>query len=486
MVSIEQAREQLASIDAWVQSEIDAGHTPAAAVGIIVNGEVVFKGGFGLRDRERGLPVDSDTVFAIGSCSKAFTALGIGLLVDDGKTTWDTRIRDVIPEFRLYDPIATELSTFRDLLSHRTGLPRHDAMWYGSTDTREGMIARLRHHTPTATFRERFQYQNLMFMTAGYAAGKIAGMSWEDLTQTRILDPLGMKRSTFTVSHMEADANAARPYSYRNGGFELVPYRNLDALAPAGAINSNIDDLIPWLRLNMQGDETIIKDATRRELVQPHTVIPDSPMFPWYGSSEITHTTYALGWAASTYRGHTMIRHNGGIDGFNSSIAFLPHQGIGVIVLCNTQEREPAGVTMFGIVDRLLGLEPLPWWDRFEQVAEMGRKQLAEHKQKLITERHADAKISHPLADYAGTYHHAGYGDMVITLDGDKLGAVYGGLTLHLTPHHYDHFMVEVDNEPDLFFVSSFFSDEWGNIQRFTCQLEPALEATEFMRVVEK
>ncbi len=483
MVNLEQVRARLAGIDAWVQSEVDAGHTPAAAIGIIAGGEIVYTGGFGLRDRERGLPVDADTVFAIGSCSKAFTSFSVGLLVDDGKTTWDTPIRDVIPEFRLYDPIATELSTFRDLLSHRTGLPRHDAMWYGSEASRAEMVARLRHLKPSATFRERFQYQNLMFMTVGYAVEKLTNMTWEDFTQTRIFDPLGMQRSQFSVRHSEQDANAARPYAYRDGGFVPVPFRNLDALAPAGAINSNIDDMLRWLRLNMYGNPELIKEATRRELYAPHTVIPDSPAFPWYGSSEITHTSYALGWAASSYRGTTMIRHNGGIDGFNSSLAFLPHEDIGVIVLCNTQEREPAGVIMFGIIDRLLGLDPIPWWDRFETVAAKGRAELDEIKHKLNAERHA-AGPAHPLADYAGTYQHPGYGSMVITLDGDRLCAVYGGLTLRLTPHHYDLFLVEVDNE-ELFFVSSFYNDEWGKVTRFSCQLEPALPATEFERVAD-
>ncbi|MBK8021761.1 MAG: serine hydrolase [Chloroflexi bacterium] len=481
MVTLEENREQIPAITTFVQSEIDAEHTPGAAIGIMVQGEIIFAGGFGQRDRAQGLPVDTDTLFAIGSCTKAFTSFGVGLLVDEGKTTWDTRIRDVLPEFRLYDSVATEYANFRDLLGHRTGLPRHDAMWYGSQACREELVSRLRYLKPSATFRERWQYQNLMFMTAGYAVGKLAGTPWEDFTQQRIFDPLGMTRSNLSVRVSEAAENAARPYSYRGGSFVDIPFRNIDAVGPAGSINSNIDDMLKWLHVHLKGKPDLIKEETRRELYAPQMVIPEMPDLPWAGSSEVAHTSYALGWATSSYRGHSMLRHNGGIDGFNSSVAILPHQDIGVVVLCNTAEREPAGAIMFGIVDRLLGLEPVLWWDRFEGVAAKGRASLEAYKQKLMAERQVDAKPSHALEAYTGIYYHPGYGDMTISLDGDRLCGVYGGLTLRLTPHHYDLFRVEIDNE-DQFFVSSFSNDDGGKVSRLTCQLEPALDPIEFTR----
>ncbi|MBK8021148.1 MAG: serine hydrolase [Chloroflexi bacterium] len=427
MVTLEENREQIPAITTFVQSEIDAEHTPGAAIGIMVQGEIIFAGGFGQRDRAQGLPVDTDTLFAIGSCTKAFTSFGVGLLVDEGKTTWDTRIRDVLPEFRLYDSVATEYANFRDLLGHRTGLPRHDAMWYGSEAGREELVSRLRYLKPSATFRERWQYQNLMFMTAGYAVGKLAGTPWEDFTQQRIFDPLGMTRSNLSVRVSEAAANVARPYSYRGGSFVDIPFRNIDAVGPAGSINSNIDDMLKWLHASERESPISSRkrravNSTRRRWSSPRCRISRGRAV-----QKLRTRAMRLGWATSSYRGHSMLRHNGGIDGFNSSVAILPHQDIGVVVLCNTAEPEPAGTIMFGIVDRLLGLEPVPWWDRFEGVAANGRASLEAYKQKLMAERQVDAKPSHTLEAYTGIYYHPGYGDMTISLDGDRLCGCMAG-----------------------------------------------------------
>ncbi|MFN8528846.1 MAG: serine hydrolase [Anaerolineae bacterium] len=483
MVTLDELRARLPAITEWLQSEIDAGHTPGAAVGILLNGEVVYTGGFGLRDVARGLPVDADTLFAIGSCSKAFTAFGAGMLVDEGKLTWDTPLRDLLPDFRLYDPIATQLSTVRDLLCHRTGLPRHDFMWYGSDATREELYARLRYLKPSATFREKFQYQNLMFMTMGYAVGKTAGTTWEAFTQARIFEPLGMERTQFSVAESEKDVNAALPYEFRKAAnaHEAVPFRNINAVGPAGSINSNINDMLRWLRLNMVGNPELIKEATLRELHTTQVVIPPSPEYPWYGTTDITNTGYALGWATLVYRGMTMVRHAGGIDGFNSSVAFFPDSGLGVVALCNAQERDPASALTYGLFDRALGLEPIPWWDKFAANREKLEAMGAAQKQAFM-DAQQDAKPSHPLEAYAGIYRDAGYGDFTISADGDRLKAVFNGLTLHLIPHHFDTFRIEVEGA-DMMLIGTFTADARGNVARFETALEGAVDPIPFIRV---
>src|SRR4051794_22317400 len=229
-------------------------HVPGAAVAVIYKGEVILSKGYGLRDVAKSLPVTPETLFAIGSCTKAFTSFDIALLVEEDKLNWDTPIREYLPDFRMFDPVASEQMTARDLTSHRGGLPRHDFLWYGSSFSREELYHRLRYLKPNKPFRSGYDYQNLMFMLAGYLVGKVAGTSWEAFTQQRILDRLGMSDTNFSVSVSETAANASLPYEFQDDTIKLIPFRNIDNVAPAGSINSTLVDMLKWLRLHMQGD----------------------------------------------------------------------------------------------------------------------------------------------------------------------------------------------------------------------------------------
>ena len=250
---------------------------PGAAVAVIYKGEVVLSQGYGLRDVAKNLPVTPETLFAIGSCTKAFTSFDIALLVEEGKLGWDTPIREYLPDFRMYDPVATEQMTARDITSHRSGLPRHDFLWYGSSFDREELYRRLQYLKPNKPFRSGYEYQNLMFMLAGYLVGKVTGTSWEAFTQQRILDRLGMSDTNFSVSVSETAANAALPYEFKDESVQAIPFRNIDNVAPAGSINSNLVDMVKWLALHMQGDESFLPGAALKQMHAPHTPIPVTP-----------------------------------------------------------------------------------------------------------------------------------------------------------------------------------------------------------------
>src|SRR4030043_709070 len=224
---------------------------PGLAVSIVKDGKIIFAEGFGYRDVEQKLKVTPHTVFAIGSCTKAFTATAMGMLVDEGKVGWDKPVRDYLPAFNLQDVVASERMTPRDLLCHRSGLPRHDAMWYGSALSREEIFSRLQYLEPSKDFRTVWQYQNLMFMTAGYLVGEMAGMRWEAFIQKRIFEPLEMKESNFSVNDSQKAPDFALPYQEKNAKVEPVPFRNLDAIGPAGSINSNVLAMANWIRMNL-------------------------------------------------------------------------------------------------------------------------------------------------------------------------------------------------------------------------------------------
>ena len=472
----------LQDFDSWLEQELTKWHVPGAAVAVIQKGEVVLSKGYGLRDVANNLPVTPETLFAIGSCTKAFASFDIALLVEEGKLAWDTPIRQVLPDFRMYDPVATEQITPRDITSHRSGLPRHDFLWYGSSFDREELYNRLQYLKPNKPFRYGYEYQNLMFMLAGYLVGKVAGTSWEAFTQERILDRLGMSATNFSVSVSETAANAALPYEFKDETVQAIPFRNIDNVAPAGSINSNLIDLVKWLSLHMQGDESFLPAAALKLMHAPHTPIPVTPDLLWSEYNEIGHTAYALGWASQTYRGHTLIRHGGGIDGFISSVSFLPHDDIGIIILTNLNENPLVPVIHFNLCDRLLGLDQLPWSERTRSFTEKHKAAGEAGKQKLLSERVLGTRPSHLLGDYTGIYEHPGYGTLTIKLDGDTLRVRTKLLDLTLEHYHYDVFILTGKGEGEMFMLTSFASNLKGEIVSFSVPFEPNGEPIVFAR----
>ncbi|MEP7293964.1 MAG: serine hydrolase domain-containing protein, partial [Chloroflexota bacterium] len=287
------AAELLEGFDGWIEAEMAKWQIPGVAVAIVYKGEVVLSKGYGWRDVNRQLPVTPETLFAIGSCSKAFTTFDIALLVEEGKLDWDKPVRSYLPTFRLYDPVASEQATPRDITSHKTGLPRHDLVWYGSPHTRDELFDRLQYIQPNTPFRSRYYYQNLMYMTAGILVGRVAGTSWEQFTQERILDKLGMNDTNFSVTESEKSANASLPYELYEEEVVAIPFRNLDNAGPAGSINSNLVDMLRWLRLHMTGKhegEQLLPQAALRQTHTPQTISPITPDLLWSEYHEVEHT----------------------------------------------------------------------------------------------------------------------------------------------------------------------------------------------------
>jgi len=206
------AKNALEGLDALVENSLKEYEVPGLAIGIVVDGQVIYSKGFGYRDLEAKKPVTPDTLFSIGSCTKAFTSFLAGTLIDQGLLEWDTQVLDVLPTFRLYDEYATRHMTLRDLLTHQSGMPRHDYMWYNSKLNRSQLMERLRYLEPASQLRERFHYNNLMYLTAGYLMEELSGKSWETLVSERIFTPLGMKKSNFTIEDMQSSSNYACPY----------------------------------------------------------------------------------------------------------------------------------------------------------------------------------------------------------------------------------------------------------------------------------
>ncbi|HQU60211.1 MAG TPA: serine hydrolase domain-containing protein, partial [Saprospiraceae bacterium] len=336
---------------------------PGIGFGIVKDGEVLLAEGFGFRDQEQQLPVSEQTLFAIGSSSKAFTAAGLAMLADEGKLEWDKPIIEYMPDFKLKDNFATQEMTAIDLLTHQSGLPRHDLMWYGSPFSRMEIYERLRYLEPNKSFRSAWQYQNLMYMTAGILTEKLSGQSWEDFTRERIFQPLGMKNTCYSASEAPRGITAALPYFKMGEQVTPIPYRDIASVAPAGAIYSNVEDMLQWVQLHLNkgkaGEQQLLQEASMEKLHQAHKVIEGgSPA----NSPEISSRSYGLGWFVYRYDDLDIVQHGGNIDGFSALVFLVPKSQLGMVLLTNLNGTALPGILANSATDLLLNKEPVDWY----------------------------------------------------------------------------------------------------------------------------
>jgi CubicO group peptidase (beta-lactamase class C family) len=410
--------QELNGFDEFVAKMMEEWEVPGLAISIVKDGDVIFSHGFGYRDVENKLNVTPKTLFAIGSCTKAFTAVSMGILVDEGKLEWDKPVRDYMPDFRMYDSYVTENMTPRDLLTHRSGLPRHDLVWYGSSLKRKELIDRLRYLEPSKGFRSAYQYQNLMYVTAGYLVGYIAGCSWEEFIQDRILDPLEMNNTNFSVTKSQKSADFAFPYKKIDEEIKQIPFYMNDEMGPAGTIDSNVNDITKWLMLNLNkgkyGEKQIISEANLNQIQSPQ-IFTETSLSKY---KEILIASYGMGWVIQPYRENIVISHGGNIDGFTALTTFMPQNNIGIVILTNINSTPITEIIAFNVYDRLLGLDEVVWNQRAkDEIAKI--KELKETaKKKSATDRREGTQPSHPLEDYTGVYEHLAYGVITIDIDG--------------------------------------------------------------------
>lgn len=417
----------LDGLDEFVEEQMKYWKGVGTAVAVVHKNEVIWQKGYGYRDLEAKLDVTPSTLFAIGSSTKAFTAATAAILVDQKLLNWDTPIVQYMPDFKMFDPVATERLTIRDILCHRSGLPRHELAWYNSPHSREELVHRLRYLEPNEDFRNKWQYQNMMYMTAGYLIGLLKETSWESVLKDSLLRPLGMDSSVLSVDLMQLQSEYALPYTEKDEQHIRIPYRNIDTIGPAGSINSNLIDMVTWLKFQLnQGQHDGKALISMEEMETMHD--PHMPCDSSFRSQEVPISTYGLGWTIESYRGHRMIHHGGGIDGFTSQVAFLPEEQIGVVVLCNSNGSVVPYTVSYNIIDRLLELEPTDWSDRLtklingegsqptdeSQTTEAPARVGSEHQETTDFEKTEVHPLDRPISDYTGVYTHLGYGDILI------------------------------------------------------------------------
>lgn len=473
----------LEGFDKVVENGLAALRVPGIAMAVVKDDKVIFAKGFGFRDVENKVPASADTIFAIGSSSKAFTVFALGKLVDEGKVDWDKPVRTYIPWFSLSDRAAGERLTPRDLVTHRSGLPRHDLVWYNNlTATREDLVRRLAYLQPSADLRQRFQYNNLMFLTAGYLLETLTGKTWEDAVRTLVFEPLGMARSNFSVLDSQKDKDFAFPYLVEDKAFKKIPFRDITTVGPAGSINSSVNEMAQWVIVHLAGGK--LKGT---QILNPQTVedmhTPQMTMGVASATPEILAQAYGLGWFTDVYRGHRRVHHGGNIDGFSAMVSFFPADGLGFVVLSNMNGTGLPELLIRTAADRILGLEAKDWVGEAAKRREKGEAEDKKAEEKKATRKVPGTRPSHPLADYAGAYEHPGYGEAAVALAGGRLVLTYNGISAPFEHWHYDTFNGLKGDDPTFEDSKvSFRTDLNGRVAELVAPLEAAADPIVFKK----
>jgi len=475
--------KKLKKLREYVHLVMEDSNVPGLGMGIVKDGKVIFAEGFGYRDVEKKLPVTPQTLFAIGSMTKSFTAMGIGMLVADGKIDWYEPVRTYLPEFTMKDPYITAHITLRDMVTHRTGLARHDKLWMGSPFSREEIVHKLRYLDFIYGFRERHQYTSHMYTAAGYIAGKVNNTTWDELIKERIFTPLGMTRSNTSVKDSEPDPNHATPYQIINGKATANPFFNVDNLGPGGSINSCVDDMMKWIQFNLNkgriGDNQIVPADILITMHSPHSA-NDDPRNQMK-SNEESFINYGLGWLLKMYRGHLYIGHSGGLPGGFSGIAsFMPYDRIGVFVV-NNGWSGISDVLSWYAYDLLLGFEPKKRYTFRDERPERTSRSMKETKEISTP--------THSLDNFAGVYENQPFGTATVTCRDGKLWLTFYTREYELEHVRYNVFKAKY--RQDMSFLQrleyrsllvQFCLNVNGSIDRLKMPLDNQVDTFEFVR----
>lgn len=459
-VAFGQRKLDEAAVTAAAKEAMSAFQAPGLAVAVVQGDESLVQG-FGVRELGREAPVTPDTIFALASLTKAFTATAVGLLVDDGKAGWDDPVRKHLDWFRLKDPLADRDVTLRDLLCHRTGLARHDLLWYHASWPIEESVRRMAQLEPAHPFRARYEYNNLAFAAAGLAVSKTAGKPWGEFIRERIFTPLGMKTAVFTATEAKARADHATPHR-RAGDKQTVIswYPDEKQVRASGSIKASARDLVPWLRMQLGGGaldgKRIISAASLAETHRPQIVVRLSPGAT--RRTESTQASYGLGWSLRDYRGWGLVEHGGANDGFRGRIVLVPKAKFGLAILTNTEEGEMVEALGHRLLDEALGLKPKEW-------LALARKRQTPPRKPPTPK--PGTKPSRELAAYVGQYHDDGYGELVIEDNGKGLSLAWSSFRVSLGHFHYDTFQVKAKDEANRRMnneLATFALDESGDV----------------------
>ncbi len=493
--STEDWRARLDGIEHDLNVVLDSFQVPGFAVSVVVKDQVIYTKGFGFRDLENKIPVDEHTLFAIGSCSKAFTTSLLGILRDQGEVAFDESPRKYCSDLTFFNDEMNSGIVLKDLICHTTGLPRHDFSWYlNPTDSKKDLIKRVAHQEPFARVRQNWYYNNFMYLAQGVIVEEVTGKSWEDNVAEQLFTPLQMTRSNLSIDDMKKSDNAALGYELKDGDkVNKMDYYDIAGMSPAGSINSSVSEMANWVLTWINGGifkgDTVLPASFVRDAISGQSVIGGA--LPGEEHPDLHFSNYGFGWFLSSYKGHYRVQHGGNIDGFSANTCFFPSDSVGIVVLCNQNGSSVPSVVRNLMADRILDLEISDWIGEIKRDRDKAIKNQQEARKASTANRVPGTKPSHLLPEYAGEYSHQGYGTFSLVERNDSLFAEFPVKKFWLRHFHYDVFEpFEITKNgidtttapPGMDLRLNFKTDNNGEITGTLIKVEPMVDAVEFKR----
>ncbi len=439
------------NLDDVVQRSMKEFDVPGIAVGVIQDGKILVAKGYGVRKLADSAPVSEKTLFGIASNTKAFTAAALAMLVDEKKINWDQRVVDILPSFQMSDPYVSREMQIRDLLVHRSGLAlgAGDLMLFpDSTLSARDIMQRLRYVPLTTSFRSTYAYDNVLYIVAGAVIEQASGKRWDEFIRERIFQPLGMTHSRTSVNEVTAAEDIASPHAPAEGRLQVVEHTRLDPAAPAGAIQSPVEDMLKWVNLQLNEGQypggRLFSAAQSKEMWTPQIFVPIGAPPAELAAVRPNFQAYALGWFVSDFRGHRLVSHTGGLSGMVTRVTLVPDRKLGVIVFTNQEVGSAFQAVTMTILDHYLGASPTDWVAAYSAVRKRQVGSARGAVAKAASLRNTDSKPSLPLAKYAGRYRDPWYGDVMVEEKDGKLwirfthSAALAGILEHF---QYDTFV---------------------------------------------
>src|SRR5262245_5044235 len=483
-------KERMEGFDGYMEKILKDWNAPGVGVAVVSEDKLVFAKGYGYRDYGKKLPFTPQTMCQIASNTKLFTAVTAGLLVSEGKLTWDKPVRESVPVIQFSsDHLNTNVS-LRDMLAHRTGITRHDTIWYRSDDSRKELFGKLKYMEPKVPLRTAFLYNNMMYAAVGYLVELQSGKTWEEVVRERLMGPLEMKSSVFSVADMLKQPEFGVGYTERRDSFELYNkpyYEDIGGLARAGPIASKLEELSHWLVCRMNdgkyGGKQVVLPAALKTTLEPAQAMSNTTGES-LGYWELLNEAAGMGRWTGSYRGHLLAFHGGDLDCFHSQVSMMPQERLGVIVfVIGDHCASLYNPITYNVYERLLGMDETPWSDRRLQIRLKGKKAATEARSKAGADRVSGTQPSHAVADFAGEYEHPAYGVLKIGHENGELKFDFHKMRLPLTHFHYDRFDTPDDERFGKWSVN-FQTSPGGDVDKAVMSLDQA-EAT-FKRRPEK
>ena len=435
--------KRFVGIEAEINKILKDHHAAGVAVAVVEKNKVIYAKGFGYRDVENKLPVTTNTQFAIGSCTKAFTAAVLGILQKEKSIDFDKPVTTYLPDLKFYTSDLTNHITLRDMMSHRTGLPRHDLSWYIAPDTRDNLVKRIQYMEPSAELRQTWQYNNFMYLLQGVVGEKLTGKSWEANVESKIFSKIGMTNSNFSIKDLANYKEPALGYNViKDSVIHKTPYYDIAGMGPAGSINSTVMDMTQWLKVWINGGKLdtveIIPASYITEAISSQMIM--APGTPTTEKPDIQFSNYGFAWMMASYKGHYRVEHGGNIDGFSASTSFFPTDSIGIVVLVNQNGSSVTSAVRNTITDRVLGLKYFDWNADILKSKAKAKQKEKEAEKATTSNQVNNTKPSHALNEYVGVYSNEAYGKFEIIQKGDSLFAKLKNQNWWMEQFHYDIF----------------------------------------------